>query len=50
MTTQTLARPLTAGDNPDGVRMNPQLRKAAGPLDASEQKRGGQRRKELKKE
>jgi len=30
----------TAGDNPDCVRLNPQLRKAAGTLSAS----GGQQR------
>ena len=33
--TQTTAGAKTAGDNPDGVRLHPQLRKAAGSLDAS---------------
>jgi len=31
VTTQTAAGTKTAGDNPDGLRLNPQLRKAAGP-------------------
>ena len=34
VTTQTFVHPLTAGDNPNRVRLSPQLRKAAGPLDA----------------
>jgi len=33
--TQTVAGTRTAGDNPDGVQLNPQLRKAAGALDAT---------------
>jgi len=32
VTTQTLAGTKTAGDNPDGVRLHPQLRKAAGAM------------------
>ena len=32
MTTQTVAGTKTTGDSPDGVRLTPQLRKAAGPL------------------
>jgi hypothetical protein len=30
VTTQTVASTKTAGDSPDGARLNPQLRKAAG--------------------
>jgi len=30
-----VARPLTVSDNPNGVRLHPQLRKAAGALGAS---------------
>ena len=36
VTTQTVAGAKTAGDNPDGVQLHPQLRKAAGPLGASD--------------
>ena len=32
VTTQTAAGTKTAGDNPDGVQLHPQLRKAASPL------------------
>ena len=32
VTTQTVAGTKTAGDNPDGVQLSPQLRKAAGTL------------------
>ena len=32
VTTQTAAGAKTASDNPDGVELNPQLRKAASPL------------------
>ena len=35
VTTQTVAGAKTAGDNPDGVQLHPQLRKAASPLGAS---------------
>ena len=38
VTTQTVAGTKTAGNNPNGVRLHPQLRKAADPLGAS----GGQ--------
>jgi len=34
VTTQTVAGTKTAGDNPNCVRLNPQLRKAAGTLAA----------------
>ena len=43
VTTQTVAGTKTAGDNPNRVRLHPQLRKAASTLSASEQSRGGQR-------
>jgi len=33
VTTQTVVGTKTAGDSPNGVRLNPQLRKAASPLD-----------------
>ena len=46
MITQTFVHPLTACDNPNGVRLHPQLRKAAGPLGASGgQHSGGERLK-----
>ena len=45
VTTQTVAGAKTAGDNPDSVRLSPQLRKAAGLLYASGRERGGQRLK-----
>jgi len=32
VTTQTVVGTKTAGDSPNGVRLNPQLRKAASPL------------------
>jgi len=32
VTTQTVAGARTAGDSPNGARLHPQLRKAAGPL------------------
>jgi len=42
VTTQTAAGTKTAGDSPDGVRLTPQLRKAAGTLSASGRKRSGE--------
>jgi len=35
VTTQTVVGTKTAGDNPNGVRLHPQLRKAVGPLSAT---------------
>ena len=35
VTTQIVAGTKTAGDSPDGVQLNPQLRKAASTLSAS---------------
>ena len=46
MITQTLAGTKTAGDSPNCVRLTPQLRKAAGPLGASERDSGGQKETE----
>jgi len=45
--TQTAAGTKTAGDNPDGVQLNPQLRKAAVSLSESEQECSGQKRGDL---
>ena len=45
VTTRTATGTKTAGDNPNGVWLNPQLRKAASALCESEQKRGNQRPK-----
>ena len=42
VTIQTAAGTRTAGDNPDGVRLSPQLRKAASALYAMQRKHGRQ--------
>ena len=43
VTTQTAADTKTAGDSPDGVRLTPQLRKAAGTLYENQRKRSWQK-------
>jgi hypothetical protein len=45
--TRTFVFPLTVSDNPKGSAVEPLLRKAAGPLDASGRMRSRNRRKEL---
>ena len=44
VTTQISVGTKTAGDNPDGVWLNPQLRKAASPLDASDEPNDGEKK------
>jgi hypothetical protein len=44
MTTQTVAGTRTVGDNPNGVWLHPQHRKAASPVYASQRSAVGKRR------
>ena len=50
VTAQTSVRPLTVGDNPNGVQSRPELRQAAGTLCASDGPRSGITRYEKKME